>query len=405
MRSYKRAFLNEKASSQAIRLILAGPTSFPYYSAAMSGHFAPLFCLIVCCSFVADPAWADQPSAGDAEQFVVLRNGEVLSGHVARQGDRCVVTTSNSEIRVPTKDVDFTCKSLDEAYQLQRNRVIAGRIDDHLNLADWCLRQNLVGYAAREIAAAMDIDPRSPRVAVLDRRLKREQELTQGKQSSTVSPAATAPIVSPDELERLVRSLPGNTVEAFTLTIQPMLLNNCATAGCHGPSPASKYVLLRPGIGEMPQRRLTQRNLYNTLSWTDHTSPADSKLLAAAKQPHGTDQASAAALSATQYQELAAWVIQATQGIKTRAPLTANLEQPAADVPQSTANVIDNPNIAQIIVPEAPNSIAPKVAARKAKKVPSIPGAPNPGGNVKSVIPLPTPTEGLPPNGATAAGN
>ena len=83
-----------------------------------------------------------------------------------------------------SKDVDFTCKSLDEAYQLQRNRVIVGRIDDHLNLADWCLRQNLMGYAAREIAAAMDIDPRNPRVGILDRRLKRVQELAQGQASS-----------------------------------------------------------------------------------------------------------------------------------------------------------------------------------------------------------------------------
>ena len=284
----------------------------------MSGHFAPLFCLIALASLAAKSAWADQPSAGDAERFVVLRNGEVLSGHVARQADRCVVTTSNSEIRVPSKDVDFTCKSLDEAYQLQRNRVIAGRIDDHLNLADWCLRQNLVGYAAREIAAAMDLDPRNPRVEILDRRLIREQEMAQARQAPPVATAA-APLVSPEELERLVRSLPGNTVETFTLTIQPMLLNNCATAGCHGPSPASKYVLLRPGIGEMPQRRLTQRNLYNTLGWTDHASPADSKILTAAKQPHGSDQASAAALGAAQYQELAAWVIQATQGVKTRA--------------------------------------------------------------------------------------
>jgi hypothetical protein len=378
-----------------IGLILARQAYFPYYSAAMSGHFAPLFCLIVCCSFVADPAWADQPSAGDAEQFVVLRNGEVLSGHVARQADRCVITTSNSEIRVPSKDVDFICKSLDEAYQLQRNRVIAGRIDDHLNLADWCLRQNLVGYAAREIAAAMEIDPRSPRVEVLDRRLRREEESSQARQNPTVANVAAVPVVSAEELERLVRCLPGNTVEMFTSTIQPMLLNNCATAGCHGPSSTSKYVLLRPGIGELPQRRLTQRNLYNTLSWVDHANPADSKILAAAKQPHGTDQASAAALSATHYQELATWVIQATQGVKVRTPLSASAEPPATDVPSPTANVVDMPNVAQVIVPDAGGAAVTKVASRKAKRIPSIPGA-STQGNVKSVVPSQQPTD-VPP--------
>src|SRR4029078_1613753 len=142
----------------------------------MSGKLAPLFCLLVSALLSTQSAAADQAPVGEAEQFVVLRNGEVLSGQIRRLADRYICVPNGTEMRVPARDVDFVCKSLDEAYQVQRNRVIAGRIDDHLNLADWCLRQKLLGYAAGEIGKAMEIDPRNSRLMAFDRRLKREQD-------------------------------------------------------------------------------------------------------------------------------------------------------------------------------------------------------------------------------------
>ena len=92
----------------------------------MSGKLAPLFCLLAFALLHTQYAAADQPPAGEVEQFVVLRNGEVLSGQIRRQADRYIVVANGTEMRVPARDVDFVCKSLDEAYQVQRNRVIAG---------------------------------------------------------------------------------------------------------------------------------------------------------------------------------------------------------------------------------------------------------------------------------------
>ncbi|HEY2759306.1 MAG TPA: hypothetical protein VGI75_01145, partial [Pirellulales bacterium] len=171
-------------------------------------------------------------------RLVVLRNGEVLAGQVSRDGDRTIVATEGTEIRLSPREVDFVCQTLDEAYAVQQNRVMAGRIEDHLNLADWCLRHELLGDAAREITAAMEIDPKNRRVTLLDDRLRRallpEPIKTPGNET-----ASAARPVSTEGLERLVRSLPTSTVETFTATIQPMLLNYCATAGCHGPSSQS----------------------------------------------------------------------------------------------------------------------------------------------------------------------
>jgi hypothetical protein len=338
----------------------------------MSGPFARLFCLVALSSSFIQSAAADQPTADEAEQYAVLRNGEVLNGRIARQGDRFVIATPNSEMRVPAREVDFICQSLDEAYGVQRNRLIAGRIDDHLNLADWCLRQKLLGYAAGEVGKAMEIDPRNSRLAVLDRRLKREQESAQSNSTpKAATPASAAPVanISADELERLVRSLPGNTVETFTSTIQPMLLNSCATAGCHGPSPASKFTLLRPATGDLPQRRLTQRNLYNTLSWVDHAEPADSKILVAAKQPHGLDNVSSApGLNYAHYQQLAAWVIQATQSTMSQPLTTISSKLPLAESPIPAANGVDIAASPPGIVPDGGTTMAAKISARKPKK-------------------------------------
>lgn len=366
----------------------------------MSGKLAPLFCLLAFALLHTQYAAADQPPAGEVEQFVVLRNGEVLSGQIRRQADRYIVVANGTEMRVPARDVDFVCKSLDEAYQVQRNRVIAGRIDDHLNLADWCLRQKLLGYAAGEIGKAMEIDPRNSRLMAVDRRLKREQDLAKSNsapQLAAAAPAAGTANISAEDLERLVRSLPGNTVEVFTATIQPMLLNSCATAGCHGPSPASKFTLLRPTIGQLPQRRLTQRNLYNTLSWVDHTSAADSKLLLAARQPHGPDSISSmAGLNYARYQELAAWVIQATQGTSWQPP-TSIAAKPSTESPIVVANSLDDESNSLGIVPEA-TSTAAKIALQNQRNLPAAKGAKSPArGPSRSTMQLPPSGDVAPP--------
>ncbi len=147
----------------------------------------------------------------DTRSLVVLRNGEVIAGKISRDGDRTIVTSEGTEIRLAPREVDFTCQTLDEAYMVQRNRIIAGRIEDHLNLADWCLRHQLLGYAAREITFAMQLDAKNPRVAQLDGRLRRAL-VPEPVQASGAGASTAARPVPTEELERLVRSLPPGTV-------------------------------------------------------------------------------------------------------------------------------------------------------------------------------------------------
>jgi hypothetical protein len=291
-------------------------------------RYAPIICLAVsvtCTKF----GRADDAPPNAQQQFLVLRNGEVLSGKISLDGDRYVIAGEGSQMRFPSREVDFACQTLDEAYAIQARRVVAGRIDDCLNLADWCLRQGLTGYAARELSAAMVLDARNPRVTLLEGRLQRAIEADAhpaNDPAAARTDAATADtskaFVSAAELERQMRAMPLGTVEAFTTSIQPLLLRSCATAGCHGAGSSSIFTLMRPPMGSPMPRRMTQRNLSSTLALIDRQQPLDSKLLSAAKEPHGPNQMSGAVgLDAAKYQELVAWVWQTSNG-KTKTPPT-----------------------------------------------------------------------------------
>src|SRR5262249_40175580 len=159
-----------------------------------------------------------------------------------------------------------------------------------LNLADGCLRHKLLGYAAQEITAAMAIDAKNPRIALLEGRLQRD--LSPPPAASPSLPVAATPVesqatVSSQDLERMVKTMPAGSVETFTTQIEPIWLNSCATAGCHGPNSTSKFTLIKPISDRNLQRRATQRNLFNCVQFVDHEMPSASKLLAAAREPHG----------------------------------------------------------------------------------------------------------------------
>ena len=249
---------------------------------------------------------ADRPPAPDAEQFLLLRNGEVISGRIERLGDHYDVTQRDGEIHVRAGEVEAVCKDLDACYQIRRSRVSNGSAADYIALADWCLRRRMLEQAQASLAEATAADPTHPKLALLRRRL----ELVES------DPPSRAPAgernddhASPEELDRASRSLPPRSMELFTNSIQPLLLNHCATAGCHGPQSPSAFHLMRLPSNRAASRRSTQRNLVATLSIVDREHPAASRLLTAPAGPHGTTTSAIfAGRKSHQYLQLVEWV-------------------------------------------------------------------------------------------------
>ena len=233
----------------------------------------------ICCSAI----------ASEEEGVVVLRSGGVLHGKVSVSGERYVVTQPKSVVDVPAPQVLLVANSMDDAYERQRQQLPHDTTEAHLGLAEWCLRYNLIEPAEQELADARRLDPRDPRVALLERRL------AVASQSKKKSPPSQAPAKPHDDspskeelqkLDALVKELPPGVVERFTRKVQPLLVNNCTTSGCHQAGSQQDFQLDRAVLHGLSNRRITLRNLVATLALVDRDAP-QSELLSIPRHSHG----------------------------------------------------------------------------------------------------------------------
>lgn len=303
------------------------PQRFAYRPRAMRLHTsaAALFALL---SLTNSRLPAAEPlRLAPTKGVVLLRNGEVLSGTIARTGDYYQVSKTGSEIRLKAADVDRVADSLAELYEEKRRRVAPDKLQDRLDLAEWCISQRLLEQAHAELAAAADIDPHHPRIVLIQRRITLVE---QRPHEHTAPPVVVDRGPSKQELDRLVRGLPPHTVETFTSTIQPMLVNNCTTSGCHGPASSGKLRLMRLSLAGPPNRRLTQRNLHAVWQTIDVNEPAASPLLTQPIRPHGKAKGPIfSGHGAAQYRQLVAWVYAATRQRRPQPPAEDEEPPPA----------------------------------------------------------------------------
>jgi hypothetical protein len=249
-------------------------------------------------------AWAAEPlSSKKGHELLVLRNGQILEGRVSKLKGQYLVDLPDGEIRVRDSEADFVCGSLDDAYQRKRAVIQVDGWQDHLDLARWCQRHNLIEQAKAELAIAEQASPNNPMLAAL----RRQMDPIADTPPTPMKPPSEDD-VSKDELDRIVRNLPTGTMETFTQTVQPTLINNCTATGCHGPQSTTNLRLFRVSSGEAANWRVSQRNLLTVLRYVNRENPAESPLLTVPSSPHGT--AKAAIFNerrASQFQRLSAW--------------------------------------------------------------------------------------------------
>jgi hypothetical protein len=226
--------------------------------------------------------------------------------------------------------VAYQCETIEDAYRRRREAIHLGNADEHIELARWCVRYGLWSAAAGELADAMGADPRNPAIPHLERQLKAELEPLPLPPAGGETARTSGP--TRGELDQLIRRVPSGSVETFTGTIQPLLVNSCATGGCHGPQSAGRLRLLRGRSGSPPGRRVTLANLHATLACIDRDRPENSPLLVEAIRAHGT--AAKPALNSgdeQKYRQIVAWVLSVAAADRPResGPQTIDAGQPA----------------------------------------------------------------------------
>jgi hypothetical protein len=192
---------------------------------------------------------------------------------------------------VPESLVKLHAPNLGEAYgRLRASAEAQSGANGRITLAQWCLTNHLEKEACQELRDALSLEPDREDAKRLLRNAEDALE-ARGK------PAKTAPAADP---VRASRQTEGTTEDAGTLgglsreqallfarRIQPLLVNNCTAAGCHGRDSATGFRLSKVTPGKDASRHAAERNLAEILEQIDVKKPRSSRLLTAPRGNHG----------------------------------------------------------------------------------------------------------------------
>ena len=220
------------------------------------------------------------------DRVIVMNSGRILTGQMTRNAGGWLVEQANGRVQVPEDQVKLVADNLREAYRKQRDAIVEPTPATHMMLAQWCISYRLHDEARDELKKCLNRDSDHEEARKLLRRLD---------ESLTVKPVAPAASLSPlrtpegfvvPEVESL-GGLSKETATAFTTRVQPLLMNKCGNASCHGAASRGEFKLHAIRFGSSGHRIYTERNLAEALRYIDIKDPALSPLIAVPQGSHG----------------------------------------------------------------------------------------------------------------------
>ncbi len=267
--------------------------------------------------------------------LLLKETDRVMAGIISERGEYYEIELApDSRVSIPKQNVAHVAGSLEELYQAKRRSNGRWNAGDHYQLTRWCLLNNLLEHAAEHYAETAKRSPDHPRVRQLgvelqERMLQDESFRQYLGLSPTTSPTATTfsnsdsrPTVLAELLEKPI-VVTTSTIESkvtagevnvhpeitrrFTERVQPILLNRCSQAACHG-AQSSNALLLTPPYSSAASR-ITSENLASVLKQVSTNPSHVSPLIQRATQAHGIQPAPAIAMSETRLlQEMESWI-------------------------------------------------------------------------------------------------
>lgn len=226
---------------------------------------------------------------GDAdtrEQLVVLKSGRILTGHVSRNSGGYLVEQPNGRLQMTESEVQFVADDLHQAYTKHRDSVRVPTPATHLALANWCISYKLYEEARDELKNCLKEEPENEEARRLLQRLTDTMRANLPAASAPPQTARTFDGFSQPQVESL-GGLTRETATQYTSKIQPLLLNKCGNANCHGNAATNDFHLVAARVGSNGSRQLTERNLAETLDQLDIDNVGASPLLRVPNGGHG----------------------------------------------------------------------------------------------------------------------
>ena len=270
-------------------------------------------------------AAAGVPAVPKPPRLLVLRDGKVVEGDIrfVQQGYEVAVAGGRFVLSEPF--VWFTASSRQAAYAELCQRLPDKSANGHVALARWCIDNRLYSDAASELKIALQLEP--DHIEARKTLVSVERQIIAQIDAPVTGPTATEPVgrgsiktasaevtsPSPGESaaspgarsaadstrrplasEQLTHSretlggLPPEAARDFVSRVQPILMNGCANAGCHGRSSTNSFRIENVRLGNPGLKSLTQRNLDAVRAQLRAGSLHSSPLLVAARTPgHG----------------------------------------------------------------------------------------------------------------------
>jgi hypothetical protein len=315
-----------------------------------------------------------------APSLLVLQNGRVVDGRISQCSAGYMVELQNGNMVVPKDLVQFEAADLSEAHAKLKQRVFEKTPETQLNLARWCLANHMLGEAKDEVRAAIELQPdNNEAITMLERIevLQRQNALPTGEVQS--KPEQTPDGFKPSGPVSLAGLTP-ETVREFSSRIQPILLNKCGNASCHGSVSSNKFPLAHPRGGNGNRRRVIEDNFASVLGQIDIDKPKESPLLVVPEGRHGRNGRVifAGAHDEALHETLKAWVTQvvAEKTGKSDPSMTEHSRRGSKNL-QSKSNGANVKRTVFVDVPQKPfsnappKSIAAALAPHQPKQVPA----------------------------------
>ena len=242
---------------------------------------------------------------------LVLHDGRTYVGRITSVAGGYKAELPRGRLIFPYDQVRLTAVDLEEAYEKQREGLQNGSASERQDLARWCFENKLHAHARTECLTAIRMEPQRSDL----RQLLLKIDTAMNQVNAATSPAVVPPS-SPADDRRTAQGLTPKTNADFIRRVQPLLMNSCGNAACHGSASNQDFRLQPVFAGRGSQRSQSQYNLAQVLRQIDANQPESSPLLAIPRDRKGSPIHAgvyAGTKGYEQYELLKAWVQQAVQ--------------------------------------------------------------------------------------------
>ena len=216
--------------------------------------------------------------------MLLVRGGRLLEGDIRRGAGGYVVNVPSGNMFVPFEHVKFEADSKADAYRKLRKSMPDLTASNHIALARWCISDQQLHAAQTELSDALALEPSRQEARDMLRRLESLMHPRTATHLTLPRPARrTGDGFLANEVKSLA-GLPRDLAQKYVLRIQPLLLNKCGNAKCHGGESGSGLKLRhRHGV----TRLTTERNLASIVTFINLAAPDQSPLLVIPQGNHG----------------------------------------------------------------------------------------------------------------------